>query len=79
MELDQLILSAANLLSGLPGWAQAAVLLVLGILIMVPQIAPLTPWTWDDWTIQHKGKIQGFLGKVWNILAGNWGKAKNGD
>lgn len=45
---------------------------VLAILGALSQLAALTPWTWDD-------KAFGGLAKIFKVLAGNYGKAKNVD
>lgn len=74
---NTLVANFATLVASVPVGVQFAVFAALSILVMLPHIAALTPWTWDDWTIQHKGKATALLAKVWNTLAGNYGKAKN--
>jgi hypothetical protein len=34
------------------------------------QLAAMTPWGWDD-------KLAGPLQRLFQVLAGNWGKAKS--
>ncbi len=61
----------------LPAMAQAFVMAVTFLAVLIPQIAPITPWTWDDRTIQYKGTITRWVLRLWNLAAGNWGRAAN--
>lgn len=65
-------------LAGLSPSVQVGIAVGLGLLIIVPLIAPYTPWTWDDRTIKYKTGAQKILAEIWNDLAGNFGKARNG-
>ena|SRR5690554_236242 len=66
-------------LAGLPASVQVGLLVVLGLLVTVPAIAPYTPWTWDDHTIKYRSKAMALIGVVWNSLAGNGGRASNAE
>lgn len=65
-------------LAGLDVKVQVGIAVSLGLLVVVPLIAPYTPWTWDDRTIRYHTEAKQILGNIWNALAGNFGKASNG-
>jgi len=56
---------------------QGAIVAVILVTSLVPLIAPYTPWTWDDKTLEWAPVAQKIFGEVWNALSGNHGKAKN--
>lgn len=64
-------------LAGLSAPVQIGIAVSLALLVIVPLIAPYTPWTWDDRTIKYKTAAQKILAEVWNDLAGNFGNARN--
>lgn len=47
------------------------------VMAIIPHIAPWTPWTWDDRTIRYKSGVVQLLAKSWNLLSGNYRRAKN--
>lgn len=75
--MESLLAACLAGFAALPGPAQVGVVVVAMVMTLVPHVAPLTPWTWDDRTIQYKAPFTKFFLKLWNIAAGNWGRASN--
>lgn len=71
--LGQLI----GLLELLPVWAQSLVLALVFALVLIPHIAPYTPWTWDDKFIAQQPLLLRLLALVWNAVSANYGRAAN--
>jgi hypothetical protein len=57
---------------------QVGLAVALGLLVVVPMIAPYTPWTWDDKAIRYQSEAKQAILNLWNALASNFGKASNG-
>lgn len=74
---DQLIGLVLAGFTALPAPVQVGSMVLAMILTLVPHIAPFTPWTWDDKTIQYKAPLTRFFLKLWNVAAGNWGRSSN--
>lgn len=68
-----------NFLALLDPRLQVGIFVVLALLILVPITAPYTPWTWDDRTIRFQQPVMQIIGRIWNVLASNFGKASNKD
>lgn len=49
---------------------QTILLIITGVMALASQVAALTPSKKDDEAI-------GWLQKIFNVIAGNWGNAKN--
>lgn len=77
--LTNLINMALSYFTALSPSAQIITVALFGLLTLIPHIAPFTPWTLDDKTIKYKSRFNAAFLKLWNIAAGNWGKAKNAD
>lgn len=75
--LDNLLAAALDAYAALPAPVQVVVVVLAMLVTLIPHLAPLTPWTWDDRTIQYKAPLTRFFLKLWNIAAGNWGRATN--
>jgi len=71
-------LAVFTFIAGLNVKVQVGLLVAMVIMVAVPLVAPYTKWTGDDWTIRYKtGAVKIFM-QIWNLLAGNFGKASNG-
>lgn len=64
-------------LAGLSVKVQTGIAVALLVLVLVPFIAPYTPWTWDDKSIKYKDGVTKIFGQLWNLLAHNFGRASN--
>lgn len=75
--LDQITLLVVSGFTSLSLMWQKITIVILGLLVAIPHIAPYTPWTWDDKTISYKSWLVALLAKCWNILSGNYRRASN--
>ena len=64
-------------IAGLGVKVQVGILVALVLLVGVPFLAPYTPWTWDDRTIQYKSAAGQLFARLWNLLSHNFGNASN--
>lgn len=74
---NAIVLAITGFITSLHPGVQVGLLISVAVLLIVPHIAPYTPWTWDDWTISKKNAAVQVLARLWNALAGNFGKANN--
>lgn len=78
-----LIDTAIKYFQVLPLWGQITIIAIVGLLVAIPQIAPYTKNTWDDDIATALdgngvlGMFKALLGRLFSIIAGNRGKAKN--
>ena len=72
---DAVGLAIFSTLAALPAGVQVGVSVVLGLVVIVPSIAPYTTWTWDDNTIKYRSKARALIVVIWNATAVNAGGA----
>lgn len=75
---DAMGMAIFSMLAGLDVRVQAGLVVALSMLVLIPALAPYTPWTWDDRTIQYRSQAMKIIASLWNAVAGNIGKASNG-